>query len=60
MEQVEQEFICPCCGQPISMLLDLSVEHQVYTEDCEICCRPLEIRYSVENGEVNDFTAQPS
>ena len=53
MEQVEQFFNCPHCGQSISVLLDLSVPHQEYIEDCEACCRPIEIRYAVSaDGEI--------
>ncbi|MBT5549037.1 MAG: CPXCG motif-containing cysteine-rich protein [Nitrospina sp.] len=53
MDQFEQFFDCPHCGQPISVLLDLSVPDQEYIEDCEVCCRPIEIRYQVgEDGEI--------
>jgi transcription elongation factor Elf1 len=53
IEQHEQFFICPHCGELISVLLDLSVSSQNYIEDCEVCCRPIEIRYKVSgDGEV--------
>ncbi len=39
------------------MLLDLSVGNQQYVEDCEVCCRPIEIRYAVEDGEEVAFSA---
>lgn len=53
MEQYEKFFICPHCGESISVLLDLSVLSQEYIEDCEVCCRPIEIKYVVgENGEI--------
>ena len=53
MEQCEQFFICPHCGESVSVLLDLSVLSQEYIEDCEVCCRPIEIKYQVgEDGEV--------
>ena len=53
MEQYEQFFICPHSGESISVLLDLSELSQEYIEDCEVCCRPIEIKYEVgENGEV--------
>jgi transcription elongation factor Elf1 len=53
MDQFEQFFDCPHCGQSISVLLDLSVPDQAYIEDCEVCCRPIEIRYQVrEDGEI--------
>lgn len=59
MELIEQEFNCPCCGELITMLVDLSVESQTYTEDCEVCCRPLLIRYSAQGGMLLEFFAEP-
>jgi hypothetical protein len=32
---------CPWCGEPFSVLLDLSVPHQNYVEDCQVCCCPI-------------------
>ena len=32
---------CPYCGEPITVLVDTSCEEQSYTEDCEVCCRPM-------------------
>jgi hypothetical protein len=51
-------FTCPYCWERISMLLDASVEEQTYVEDCEVCCRPIEVRYAMENGEVSSFEAR--
>lgn len=44
------------------MVLDTSEGEQTYVEDCEVCCRPLLIRYTVEEGgdEVVQFSAEPS
>lgn len=57
---LEHHFSCPCCFAPISMLLDLSVNEQSYIEDCEVCCRPIEINFEVQEGEISFFSAQPS
>ena len=54
----EHFFICPYCGQRISMLLDLSISTQSYIEDCEVCCRPIEVRYTVAGNRIQDFDAQ--
>jgi transcription elongation factor Elf1 len=53
----ERHFPCPYCGERISMLLDLSTGNQQYVEDCEVCCRPIEIRYATEDGEEVAFGA---
>lgn len=60
MDQEEQFFDCPFCGETISILLDLSVPSQSYVEDCEVCCRPIDISYRVIEGAVENFRAQMS
>ncbi len=43
----------PYCAESISILLDGSVEEQQYIEDCEVCCRPMDIKVIVAaNGSV--------
>lgn len=54
---VEYFFACPYCSERISMVLDTSVKRQTYIEDCEVCCRPIEVRYTVEDDEVCEFEA---
>ena len=41
------------------MVLDLSVGRQTYIEDCEVCCKPIEISFTVEDDELADFDANP-
>lgn len=53
----EYFFVCPYCGQEISMLLDLSFSHQNYIEDCEACCNPVQIIFDVQNGAPMNFDA---
>jgi hypothetical protein len=55
---VEHSFECPYCGEEISMVLDTSVTRQTYIEDCEVCCRPIEVTYVVEDGELVEFGAK--
>lgn len=55
--EIEHFFICPYCWQSISMILDLSVDEQTYIEDCEVCCRPIKIRYKAEMEELKSFEA---
>ncbi|MEP2773977.1 MAG: CPXCG motif-containing cysteine-rich protein [Fulvivirga sp.] len=54
---LEHFFLCPYCSAQISMLLDISVPQQRYIEDCEVCCNPIEISFTVEGGEVTEFSA---
>jgi hypothetical protein len=37
----EQNVDCPYCGEPITLLVDGSVEQSSYTEDCAVCCQPM-------------------
>jgi hypothetical protein len=45
---------CPYCGELIELVIDDSVEHQAYVEDCSVCCRPI----NVEVGVGADATVQ--
>ena len=61
MEEVEKKFKCPYCFEKISMLLDLSVNgSQTYIEDCEVCCRPIQINFEVEDYKLLGFGARAS
>ena len=40
------------------MVLDLSVPKQTYVEDCEVCCNPIEISYTVVDEALDDFSAR--
>jgi cysteine-rich CPXCG protein len=51
-------FTCPYCWQVISMVIDTSVTDQTYVEDCEVCCKPIEVHYVVDDDSVVDFEAR--
>ena len=41
------------------MVLDLSVSPQIYVEDCEVCCKPIEISFTVvEDDDLGTFNAK--
>jgi hypothetical protein len=50
--QVEESIQCPFCGQRSEVTIDTSVASQTLVTDCEVCCRPMEIRVESEPGEV--------
>ena len=59
MHSVDEHFYtCPYCGESISSVLDLSAGGQTYVEDCEVCCRPIEINFEVEDDALVSFSAQ--
>ena len=50
---------CPYCGEPFDTLVDLSAGSDCYIEDCQICCRPIELSIEVGvNGELSSLTAR--
>lgn len=52
MHASETAFIqCPYCWQEIEIAVDTSAGSQEYVEDCQVCCRPMIVRISVEDGE---------
>jgi transcription elongation factor Elf1 len=54
----EHFFQCPYCWEQISMLIDTSQSEQVYIEDCEICCNPIQLSVTIENQEIISFQAE--
>ena len=55
----EQMIGCPCCGEVIGVVLDLSVSEQTYVEDCSVCCRPILLQYASNDGELLEFSVRP-
>lgn len=44
-------YDCPYCGERVETSLDLSGGDQQYTEDCEVCCRPIVFILQVHGDE---------
>jgi len=57
---MEEKFIqCPYCLENVSVLLDTGLEGRAdIVDDCEVCCRPIEISYTVEDYEISEFYFQ--
>lgn len=34
---------CPYCGEEIELLIDASAGDQDYIEDCQVCCKPINV-----------------
>ena len=43
---------CPFCGQSLDVAVDASIAQQCFTTDCEVCCRPFEVRTECRDGEI--------
>jgi len=56
MHELKERYVsCPYCGERIGVLLDPSVPHQNYIEDCQVCCQPIIFDVTVDDDEVNVF-----
>jgi len=56
---MEHFFTCPYCWERIPMVLDDNGEKETveYIEDCEVCCRPIELRFRFDGGSLVFFEA---
>lgn len=50
--EVSETMFCPYCGQRVELILDTTEPSQRFVTDCEVCCRPFEVRVECEPGEV--------
>lgn len=48
-------FNCPYCGERVSVLVEDLHGGQSYIEDCEVCCRPIQITYEIRDETVVNF-----
>lgn len=46
-ELLGERISCPYCGETIEISVDTSLNEQQYIEDCQVCCRPIELQVSV-------------
>jgi hypothetical protein len=52
---------CPYCGEPFDTLVDLSAGSTSYIEDCQVCCRPIDLGIEVSvDGELTSVSARRS
>jgi len=51
-ELLGKTVYCPYCGERLDVLLDPSVPHQNYIEDCQVCCQPIIFDVTVDDNEV--------
>lgn len=46
------ELYCPYCSEVIQIVVDCSIESQEYIEDCQVCCRPINVLITIEGDAV--------
>lgn len=40
---------CPYCGERIQVVVDCSISSQEYIEDCQVCCRPINLMINIDD-----------
>ena len=58
MNLIEAKIQCPYCGEPLTVLVEPLESEQSYVEDCQVCCAPMVIHTSVEEGELVSIYAE--
>lgn len=52
---IEQDrtVTCPYCGEAVGLVVNCTLSLQEFVEDCQVCCRPIQISVSVDSeGEI--------
>ncbi len=58
MIEEDYSFLCPYCGTSLTARLDASGgKHQKFIQDCEVCCRPIQIEAHFKGEEIVHFSA---
>lgn len=59
MIEQDYSFSCPHCGVELSVCLDPSSGRgQNFIQDCEVCCRPIQITVRFEGEEIVWFSSE--
>lgn len=56
---VEQEIVCPHCGEAYPTNIDTSQGAHTTIEDCAVCCAPIQLAVECEPGEVLSVDIAP-
>lgn len=51
----EETVGCPFCGEPVTLVVDTSAGSQTYIEDCQVCCRPMQVTLVADGGELESL-----
>lgn len=49
---------CPYCGEAIEILVDVSAGDQHYVEDCQVCCKPINLAITIDKDRYPQITAR--
>ena len=49
---LESYFTCPYCWENQIKMVDPSLLSQIFIEDCEVCCNPIEFYINISENEL--------
>jgi len=52
------EVECPYCGEMFDVRVDPGEEGQSLVQDCQVCCKPVQLSVDVEDGDISVFAAR--
>ena len=52
------EVECPYCGDSMDVRVDPNEEGLSLVQDCQVCCKPVQISVDVEDGEVDVYASR--
>jgi len=52
------EVECPYCGETFDVRVDPAEEGQSLVQDCQVCCKPVQLSVDVEDGEISIFASR--
>jgi len=53
MNQLETASVqCPYCWEYIEITVDCSIEEQEYIEDCQVCCKPINLLVKITKSGI--------
>lgn len=59
MLEEDYNYPCPYCGETLSVRLEAGGgKRQKFIQDCEVCCKPIQIEVHFSGGEIESFTAE--
>jgi len=44
------DISCPYCGETVEIIVDCSAGDQSYIEDCQVCCRPINLTVTIDEA----------
>ena len=49
---IDRRIRCPFCSERMDIVIDPSAGSQSYIEDCQVCCQPMQISFTVDGDDV--------